>query len=38
MIKHRGEKFKIQNDLLGGDGVREFALVIGADTGPVAKA
>jgi hypothetical protein len=34
LLKDQKSKVKIQNDLPGGDGVREFALGIGADTGP----
>jgi hypothetical protein len=33
-LDNQKSKVKIQNDLPGGDGVREFALGIGADTGP----
>jgi len=38
LVGSQNSKVKSQNDWLVGDGVREFALRMGADTGPVAKA
>jgi hypothetical protein len=38
LVGSQNSKVKIQNDWLGGDGVRELALRMGADTGPAAKA
>jgi hypothetical protein len=38
LVESQKSKLKSQNDFPGGDGAREFALRMGADTGPVAKA